>query len=106
MKHCIWRHLQLSAHSPGCCLQAPALNLLPAAPAAAACLCAGRWGGAITAALFLQAFVTPGTGWGHLDVAGPAWQDEPGLPTGFGAATLTEWVLAQAQQQQEQQAAA
>jgi leucyl aminopeptidase len=66
-----------------------------------ACLCAGRWGGAITAALFLQAFVARGTSWAHLDVAGPAWDDAAGLPTGFGAATLAEWVLAQAQQQQQ-----
>jgi leucyl aminopeptidase len=64
-----------------------------------ACLCAGRWGGAITAALLLQAFVSRGTSWAHLDVAGPAWDDAAGLPTGCGAATLTEWLLAHVQQQ-------
>ncbi len=34
----------------------------------------GRWGGAITAAKFLQAFVG-GTPWAHLDIAGPAFAD-------------------------------
>eukprot|EP00882_Tetradesmus_deserticola_P025810 GHRQ01028379.1.p1 GENE.GHRQ01028379.1~~GHRQ01028379.1.p1 ORF type:complete len:186 (+),score=91.51 GHRQ01028379.1:794-1351(+) len=64
---------------------------------------AGRWGGAITAALFLHEFVSAGAAWAHLDVAGPAWDDDAGLPTGFGAATLTEWLLGQQQQQQQQQ---
>jgi hypothetical protein len=36
-------------------------------------------------------------------VAGPAWDDDAGLPTGFGAATLAEWVMALQQQQQQQQ---
>ena len=31
--------------------------------------CGERYGGAITAALFLQEFVTPGTSWAHLDIA-------------------------------------
>jgi leucyl aminopeptidase len=53
---------------------------------------AGRWGGAITAALFLQEFINEGTQWAHLDVAGPAWNDAASLPTGFGAATLAYWV--------------
>lgn len=53
---------------------------------------AGRWGGAITAALFLQEFIEEGTQWAHLDVAGPAWDDAACLPTGFGAATLAQWV--------------
>ena len=53
---------------------------------------AGRWGGAITAALFLKEFIREGTAWAHLDVAGPAWDEAAGLPTGFGTATLVEWV--------------
>lgn len=53
---------------------------------------AGRPGGAITAALFLQAFVQDTTRWAHLDVAGPAWDDAAGGGTGFGAATLAGWV--------------
>jgi leucyl aminopeptidase len=36
-----------------------------------------RYGGAITAALFLKQFVDPGTGWAHLDIAGPAFTDKP-----------------------------
>lgn len=34
----------------------------------------GKWGGAITAAKFLQRFVD-GTPWVHLDIAGPSWVD-------------------------------
>jgi len=57
-------------------------------------LCAGRWGGAITAALFLQEFISDTScQWAHLDVAGPAWDDAASLPTGFGAATLTAFVM-------------
>lgn len=62
---------------------------------------AGRWGGAITAALFLQEFIDKDTQWCHLDVAGPAWNDATSLPTGFGAATLAQWVDSLAQQQQQ-----
>ena len=36
---------------------------------------AGRWGGAITAALFLQRFVGDQP-WAHLDIAGPARADK------------------------------
>ncbi|MFO0950840.1 MAG: leucyl aminopeptidase [Isosphaeraceae bacterium] len=35
---------------------------------------AGKWGGAITAAKFLQQFVGE-TPWVHLDIAGPSWAD-------------------------------
>jgi leucyl aminopeptidase len=35
----------------------------------------GKWGGAITAAKFLQRFVGE-TPWAHLDIAGPAWADD------------------------------
>ena len=35
---------------------------------------AGKWGGAVTAAKFLQAFVGE-TPWVHLDIAGPSWND-------------------------------
>jgi leucyl aminopeptidase len=34
---------------------------------------AGRYGATITGAAFLQAFVTEGVPWAHLDIAGPAW---------------------------------
>ena len=51
----------------------------------------GRFGGSITAALFLKEFVGDTT-WMHLDIAGPAFVDRPHgrLPkggTGFGVAT-------------------
>lgn len=36
-----------------------------------------RWGGAITAALFLKEFVGD-TPWAHLDIAGPAFSETPG----------------------------
>jgi len=35
-----------------------------------------RWGGAITAALFLQEFVPKGLPWAHLDIAGPAFGEK------------------------------
>jgi leucyl aminopeptidase len=35
-----------------------------------------RYGGAITAALFLREFVRPGLRWAHLDIAGPAFGDK------------------------------
>ncbi len=55
-----------------------------------------RYGGTITAALFLKKFVKD-TDWVHLDIAGPAWADKarPGRPaggTGFGVATLVHWL--------------
>lgn len=36
-----------------------------------------RYGGAITAALFLQKFIQKGTDWAHLDIAGTAWAEKP-----------------------------
>jgi leucyl aminopeptidase len=55
-----------------------------------------RWGGAITAALFLKEFVGD-TPWVHLDIAGCAWNDEtkPALakgPTGIAVRSILEWV--------------
>ena len=51
-----------------------------------------RWGGAITAALFLKEFVGEVT-WAHMDIAGPAFSDKAEAHitkggTGFGVATL------------------
>lgn len=54
----------------------------------------GRYGGTITAGLFLAKFYRDSTSWAHLDIAGPAWDDAAGGATGFGVATLTEWALA------------
>ncbi|NYG57298.1 leucyl aminopeptidase [Nocardioides daedukensis] len=60
-----------------------------------------RWGGGLFAAAFLREF-TDGLPWGHLDIAGPGFN--PGGPhgftpsggTGFGVATLVEFVAAHA----------
>jgi leucyl aminopeptidase len=56
-----------------------------------------RYGGAITAALFLKEFVSPGVKWAHLDIAGPVLSaKEVGYntkgATGFGVRTLVEYV--------------
>ncbi len=56
----------------------------------------GRWGGAITAALFLSEFVGD-TRWAHIDIAGPAWakkaSDYCGAGgTGFGVRLLCDWI--------------
>jgi leucyl aminopeptidase len=53
-----------------------------------------RWGGMLTAGLFLQEFVTEGTPWAHVDIAGPsfnegsAWGYTPKGGTGYGVGTL------------------
>ncbi|MGP8248043.1 MAG: leucyl aminopeptidase [Bryobacteraceae bacterium] len=57
----------------------------------------GRWGGAITAAKFLQEFVNE-TPWVHLDIAGTAWLDEskPYMakgPTGLPVRTLVRLAM-------------
>ena len=56
-----------------------------------------RWGGAITAALFLGEFVPEDLPWVHLDIAGPAFneKDTPEAPaggTGAGVRTLIRWL--------------
>ena len=51
----------------------------------------GRYGGAITAALFLQNFVDKKKPFAHIDIAGPVWDDATGA-TGYGAKLVTEWV--------------
>ncbi len=54
-----------------------------------------RYGGTITAGLFLQEFVGEETSWAHLDIAGPAFCEEPHGETtlggtGFGVQTLID----------------
>jgi len=61
----------------------------------------GRYGGAITAAMFLQEFIGEGIEWVHLDIAGPAWaREDYGYyvrgGTGFGVRTCTELILRRA----------
>ncbi|MGH7890145.1 MAG: leucyl aminopeptidase, partial [Thermodesulfobacteriota bacterium] len=56
-----------------------------------------RWGGAITAAMFLEKFVGD-TPWAHLDIAGPAFMERGGdwYPkggTGFGVRTIIRYLL-------------
>jgi leucyl aminopeptidase len=56
-----------------------------------------RWGGAITAALFLQQFVGE-TSWAHIDIAGPASSKKGGAycgpgGTGFGVRLLTDFIV-------------
>ena len=56
----------------------------------------GRWGGAITAAMFLKEFVED-TPWLHLDIAGTAWMEEnkgwiAKGPSGIAVRSLVEWV--------------
>jgi len=58
-----------------------------------------RPGGSITAALFLQDFVSQGVPWAHLDIAGTVWSDkgrscDPPGATGYGVRTLVGWILA------------
>lgn len=59
---------------------------------------AGRYGGAITAALFLQRFIKD-TPWAHWDIAGPAFCRKacnsytPAGGTGFGVRTVLKWLL-------------
>jgi leucyl aminopeptidase len=57
-----------------------------------------RYGGAITAALFLKEFIEPSTErWAHLDIAGPVLSNKEGGyvlkgATGFGVRTLIEFI--------------
>ena len=57
-----------------------------------------RWGGMLTAGLFLKEFVTEGTPWAHVDIAGPsynegsAWGYTPKGATGYGVGTLLSLV--------------
>jgi leucyl aminopeptidase len=57
-----------------------------------------RWGGAITAALFLQEFVKPGIPWAHIDIAGPSFSDKDYSyirkgGSGAGVRTLIRYAL-------------
>jgi len=72
------------------------LQLLQKGPADL-CNVGGRWGGAITAALFLGEFVPRELPWAHIDIAGPAFTetDQPETPqgaTGAGLLTLLRWL--------------
>jgi leucyl aminopeptidase len=56
----------------------------------------GRWGGAVTAAMFLKEFVED-TPWMHLDIAGTAWEEENRAwiakgPSGIAVRSIVEFV--------------
>ncbi len=57
----------------------------------------GRYAGAITAAQFLQRFVTDGLPWAHLDIAGtaisaPQTETNTSWASGFGVRLLNQWI--------------
>ncbi|MBI4598603.1 leucyl aminopeptidase [Candidatus Uhrbacteria bacterium] len=58
---------------------------------------AGKYGGALTAGLFLEEFAG-GIPWAHLDIAGPSFAEKPLNPytrhggTGYGVRTLLEFI--------------
>ena len=63
----------------------------------------GRWGGAITAAKFLENFVGE-VPWLHIDIAGPAFADSPkphrdAGATGVMVRTLIRWIESQSPRQ-------
>ncbi|PIX61879.1 leucyl aminopeptidase [Candidatus Uhrbacteria bacterium CG_4_9_14_0_2_um_filter_41_50] len=57
-----------------------------------------RYGGSLTAGLFLQNFIEDGQAWAHIDIAGPAYAErEFGSyiskgGTGYGVRTLVRWL--------------
>ena len=75
----------------------PQYDKLLESPAADMKNIGGRWGGSITAALFLQKFVD-GAPWAHLDIASTAWKKGSTFPTipdgatGFGVRLLNRLV--------------
>lgn len=57
----------------------------------------GKWGGAITAAIFLQEFTSSAIPWAHIDIAGPAFAEKssaisPVGGTGFGVRLLLTYL--------------
>eukprot|EP00542_Grammatophora_oceanica_P021136 CAMPEP_0194032002 /NCGR_PEP_ID=MMETSP0009_2-20130614/5047_1 /TAXON_ID=210454 /ORGANISM="Grammatophora oceanica, Strain CCMP 410" /LENGTH=620 /DNA_ID=CAMNT_0038672321 /DNA_START=63 /DNA_END=1925 /DNA_ORIENTATION=+ len=59
-----------------------------------------RYGGAITAGLFLAKFVSKKKPFSHIDIAGPVWDDKKGA-TGFGARLVAEWVTRQGMKEED-----
>ena len=61
-------------------------------------IASSRYGGSLTAGLFLQAFIEEDQKWAHLDIAGPAFAERPMASyigkggTGFGVRTLSNWI--------------
>ena len=58
---------------------------------------AGRYGGSVTAAQFLQRFVPKNTKWAHLDIAGTTWKNNGDImnnkgSTGFGLTLIADFI--------------
>ena len=58
---------------------------------------AGRYGGSVTAAQFLQRFVPENTKWAHLDIAGTTWKNAGDImnnkgSTGFGLTLIADFI--------------
>jgi len=58
---------------------------------------AGRYGGSVTAAQFLQRFIPPKTKWAHLDIAGTTWKNSGDIlnskgATGFGLTLIADFI--------------
>ena len=58
---------------------------------------AGRYGGSVTAAQFLQRFVPEDTKWAHLDIAGTTWKNGGDImnnkgATGFGLTLIVDFI--------------
>lgn len=62
--------------------------------------CSHRHGDTVQAAPYLSEFLPPGTRWAHVDIAAPAWNNEPPYgevphgATGFGVRTILETLRA------------
>ncbi len=59
---------------------------------------AGRYGGSVTAAQFLQRFVPKNTKWAHLDIAGTTWKNTGDImnnkgSTGFGLTLIADFII-------------
>jgi leucyl aminopeptidase len=61
----------------------------------------GKFGGAITAALFLHHFVNTDKPFVHLDMAGPVWNYKTGQATGYGARLLAEYICSSSRRTSE-----
>ncbi len=58
---------------------------------------AGRYGGSVTAAQFLQRFIPEETKWAHLDIAGTTWKNAGDImnnkgSTGFGLTLIADFI--------------
>lgn len=78
----------------------PSLRKQLKSPVADTVNCGSRYGGAITAAMFLEEFVEKGISWAHIDMAAVDFVKEPYSyytkgASGFGTRTLTTFLMAE-----------